>query len=56
LSESLAMRLFGPPEPRRITRQTLTGNAPASSNPRPDGNRVSTPAQTLYDGGGANRV
>ncbi len=54
LSESLAMRLFGPPEPRRITRQTLTGNAPASSPPRSGSNRVSTPAQTLYDGGGAN--
>src|SRR6202034_1164768 len=54
-SESLAMRLFGPPEPRRITRQTLTGNAPASSRSRAGTNRVSTPAQTLYDGGGANR-
>src|ERR1700723_1224169 len=59
LSESFAMRLFGPPEPRRITRQTLTGNPSASSHPRPGQqvagrNRVSTPAQTLYDGGGAD--
>src|ERR1700679_3382170 len=66
-SESFAMRLFGPPEPRRITRQTLTGNAPGSSRLRwgsnrvavgatgcSGSNRVSTPAQTLYDGGGAN--
>ena len=47
---------FGPPEPRRITRQTLTGNPPPHpSRPGCAGsNRVSTPAKTLYDGGGAN--